>query len=100
MLRMIREKEPERPSTRLSHSQESIPAISAQRRTEPLKLSNLLRGELDWIVMKALEKDRTRRYDTANGLALDIQRYLDDEPVQACPPSASYRLRKLVRKHR
>jgi eukaryotic-like serine/threonine-protein kinase len=100
MLRMIREKEPERPSTRLSHSQEAIPTISAQRRTEPAKLSTLLRGELDWIVMKALEKDRTRRYETANGLALDIQRYLDDEPVQACPPSAGYRLRKFVRKHR
>ncbi len=99
MLRMIREKEPERPSARLSHSQETIPMISAQRRTEPAKLSSLLRGELDWIVMKALEKDRTRRYDTANGLALDIQRYLDDEPVQACPPSAGYRLRKFVRKH-
>ena len=59
-----------------------------------------MRGELDWIVMKALEKDRTRRYETANGLARDVQRYLDDEPVEACPPSAGYRLRKFARKHR
>ncbi len=100
MLRTIREKEPERPSVRLSHSHEMLPAISTQRRTEPSILATMLRGELDWIVMKALEKDRTRRYDTANGFALDVQRYLDDEPVQACPPSASYRLRKSFRKHR
>ena len=59
-----------------------------------------MRGELDWIVMKALEKDRTRRYETANGLARDLQRHLADEPVEACPPSAGYRLRKFARKHR
>ncbi len=59
---------------------------------EPAKLTKLVRGELDWIVMKTLEKDRNRRYETANGFAADVQRYLDDEPVQACPPSAGYRL--------
>ena len=59
-----------------------------------------MRGELDWIVMKALEKDRNRRYETANGLAADLRRYLDDEPVQACPPSAGYRLRKFARRNR
>ena len=59
-----------------------------------------MRGELDWIVMKALEKDRTRRYESANGLARDVERYLADEPVEACPPSAGYRLRKFVRRHR
>ncbi|MBN1852013.1 MAG: protein kinase [Pirellulales bacterium] len=99
LLRIIREEEPPRPSTRLSTSQ-SLPAIAAKRQIEPKKLGPLVRGELDWIVMKALEKDRTRRYETANGLAADIRRYLADEPVIACPPSAAYRLRKLVRKNR
>jgi serine/threonine protein kinase/tetratricopeptide (TPR) repeat protein len=98
--RIIREEEPPKPSTRLSQSKDSLPAISAQRHTEPVKLKKLVRGELDWIVMKALEKDRKRRYETANGLAMDLQRYLADEPVQACPPSAGYRLRKFARKHR
>jgi serine/threonine protein kinase/WD40 repeat protein len=97
--RLIREEEPPKPSTRLSTS-ESIASIAAQRHMEPAKLSKLMRGDLDWITMKALEKDRTRRYETANGLARDIQRYLSDEPVEACPPSAGYRLRKLMRKHR
>ncbi len=87
MLRMIREEEPPRPSTRLSTTEE-LPSIAACRSIEPRKLSGLVRGELDWIVMKALEKDRNRRYETANGLAADLRRYLDDEPVQACPPSA------------
>jgi WD40 repeat protein/serine/threonine protein kinase len=100
VLRVIREEEPPRPSTRLSESKASLPSISAQRQTEPAKLTRLVRGELDWIVMKALEKDRNRRYDTANGFAQDIERYLADEPVQACPPSAGYRLRKFVRRHR
>jgi serine/threonine protein kinase len=100
ILRAIREEEPERPSTRLSHSGDRLATISARRRTEPAKLARLVRGELDWIVMKALEKDRTRRYETANGLARDIQRYLQDEPVEACPPSAGYRLRKAVRRHK
>jgi tetratricopeptide (TPR) repeat protein len=99
MLRIIREEEPERPSTRLSTTDE-MPSIAANRGLEPRKLSGLVRGELDWIVMKALEKDRNRRYETANGLALDIQRYLADEPVQACPPSVGYRLRKFVRRNK
>src|SRR5262249_34730996 len=85
---------------RLSASKPALASIAARRRTEPAKLARLVRGELDWIVMKALEKDRTRRYETANGLARDIERYLHDEPVEACPPSATYRLRKLARKHR
>jgi serine/threonine protein kinase len=93
MLRMIREEEPPRPSTRLSASGDKLPTISAQRKTEPARLAKLVRGELDWIVMKALEKDRARRYETANGVARDIQRYLADEPVEACPPSRAYKLR-------
>jgi serine/threonine protein kinase len=97
--RLIREEEPPKPSTRLSTS-ESIAAVAAQRKMEPAKLSKLVRGDLDWITMKALDKDRTRRYETANGLARDIQRYLSDEPVEASPPSTVYRLRKLARKHR
>src|SRR5262249_50688568 len=98
--RIIREEEPPKPSTRLSESKDSLASISAQRHTEPAKLTKLVRGELDWIVMKALEKDRNRRYETANGLAMDLQRYLHDEPVAACPPSAGYRLRKFARKNR
>jgi serine/threonine protein kinase/WD40 repeat protein/tetratricopeptide (TPR) repeat protein len=98
MLRTIKEVEPPRPSTRLSSTQEAA-RIASARRTEPAKLARLVCGELDWIVMRALEKDRTRRYETANGLARDLQRYLADEPVEACPPSAMYRLRKFTRKH-
>jgi serine/threonine protein kinase/tetratricopeptide (TPR) repeat protein len=97
--RIIREEEPPRPSTRLSTT-EALPIIAANRGLEPKKLSGLVRGELDWIVMKALEKERNRRYETATGFALDVQRYLADEPVQACPPSAGYRLRKFVRRNR
>src|SRR5262249_52876502 len=89
-----------RPSTRLSESRDSLPSISAQRRTEPARLTRLVRGELDWIVMKALERDRNRRYETANAFAADVQRYLADEPVLACPPSAGYRLRKFARRNR
>ena len=89
-----------RPSTRLSTGRASCPSIAANRGLEPKKLSELVRGELDWIVMKALEKDRNRRYETANGLATDVQRYLDDEPVQACPPSAWYRFRKFARRNK
>jgi len=100
ILRLIREEEPSRPSTRLSETGERLTSIAAQRKTDPAKLSRLLRGELDWIVMKALEKDRARRYETANGFARDIQRYLADEAVDACPPSAGYRLRKFARKNR
>jgi WD40 repeat protein/serine/threonine protein kinase/tetratricopeptide (TPR) repeat protein len=98
MLRIIREEEPARPSTKLSSS-ENLPSIAAQRHSEPAKLTRLVRGELDWIVMKSLEKDRNRRYETANGLALDVTRYLQDEPVQACPPSAAYRFRKFARRN-
>jgi len=99
MLRLIKDEEPPRPSTRLS-SGAVLPSVAAQRRLEPVKLTKLVRGELDWIVMKCLEKDRGRRYETANGLARDLGRYLHDEPVEACPPSTGYRLRKFVRKHR
>src|SRR5262249_26249577 len=99
MLRLIREEEPPRPSARLS-SAEGLPALAANRGTEPASLPGLLRGELDWIVMKALEKDRNRRYETATGFAMDVQRYLADEPVLACPPSALYRLGKFVRRNR
>jgi serine/threonine protein kinase/tetratricopeptide (TPR) repeat protein len=98
--RIIREEEPPRPSTRLSESKDSLPSISAQRHTEPAKLTKLVRGELDWIVMKAIEKDRSRRYETANGFAMDVQRYLANEPVTACPPSTVYRLRKFVKRHK
>jgi superkiller protein 3 len=77
-----------------------LPTLAANRGTEPAKLTRLVRGELDWIVMKALEKDRGRRYETANGFAMDVQRYLADEPVLACPPSAGYRLRKFARRNR
>jgi len=99
MLRVVREEEPPKPSTKLSTA-DALPTLSANRGTEPKKLTGLLRNELDWIVMKALEKDRSRRYDTANGFASDVQRYLSGEPVQAHPPTAGYRLRKFVRKNR
>jgi serine/threonine protein kinase/tetratricopeptide (TPR) repeat protein len=99
VLRLIREEEPPRPSTRLS-STEELPSVAANRGLEPKKLRGLVRGELDWIVMKALEKDRSRRYETANGFAVDIRHYLADEPVLACPPSAWYRLRKFTRRNK
>jgi tetratricopeptide (TPR) repeat protein/serine/threonine protein kinase/WD40 repeat protein len=99
MLRVIREQEPSKPSTKLSTA-EGLPTLAANRGTEPAKLTKLVRGELDWIVMKALEKDRNRRYETANGFAMDVQRYLADEPVQACPPTVGYRLRKLLRRYK
>jgi WD40 repeat protein/serine/threonine protein kinase len=98
--RIIREEEPPRPSTRLSESKDALPSISAQRQTEPARLTKLVRGELDWIVMKALEKDRNRRYETASAFAADVQRYLADEPVQACPPSLWYRIRKFARRQK
>jgi serine/threonine protein kinase len=98
--RIIREEEPLKPSTRLSQSKDSLPSISAQRQTEPAKLTRLVRGELDWIVMKALEKDRGRRYETASAFAVDVEHYLRDEPVSAGRPSTSYRLRKFVRRNR
>src|SRR5262249_15147034 len=98
--RIIREEEPPRPSTRLSTLGQAATTVSGNRGTEPRKLSTLVRGELDWIVMKALEKDRNRRYETANGLAIDIQRYLAGEAVLAVPPSVGYRLRKFARRNK
>jgi serine/threonine protein kinase/WD40 repeat protein len=100
ILRLIREGEAPRPSARLSESREALATIAARRQSEPARLAWLVRGDLDWIAMKALEKDRTRRYETANGLARDIRRYLDGDPVEAGPPSAAYRLGKFARKHR
>jgi serine/threonine protein kinase/tetratricopeptide (TPR) repeat protein len=99
ILRIVREVEPLKPSHKLSTS-DALPSIAASRGTEPAKLSKLMRGELDWVLLKALEKDRTRRYETANGLARDIQRYLADEVVEARPPSAAYRLKKYVRRNK
>jgi WD40 repeat protein len=99
LLRIIREEEPPRPSLRLTAS-ESLQSVASNRKIDPEKLSTLVRGDLDWIVMKALEKDRRRRYETANGLAADVQRYLQDEPVEACPPSFSYKLRRAWRRNR
>ena len=99
MLRIIREEEPPKPSTRLSTTG-ALPSIAVNRGSQPNKLSGLVRGELDWVVMKALEKDRNRRYETANSFADDIQRYLNDEAVQACPPSAMYRFRKFARRNK
>jgi WD40 repeat protein/serine/threonine protein kinase len=98
--RIIREEEPPRPSTRLSTLGATLPKVSDQRKTVPGKLSALVKGDLDWIVMKALEKDRTRRYETASGLAKDVGRFLKDEAVEARPPSAWYRLRKVVRRNK
>ncbi len=98
--RIIREEEPPRPSTRLSSLGKTLSTVSASRGTDPAKLAGLVRGELDWIVMKCLEKDRNRRYETANGLARDVQRYLADEVVEARPPSAGYRLRKFLQRHK
>jgi WD40 repeat protein/serine/threonine protein kinase len=100
VLRLIKEEEPPRPSTRLSDSGETLASISANRHTEPAKLAKLVKGELDWIVMKALDKDRNRRYETASAFAGDVQRYLQDEPVLACPPSAMYRFRKFARRNK
>jgi WD40 repeat protein/serine/threonine protein kinase len=100
IVRLIREVEPPKPSTRLSQSKDALTNLSQQRHTDPGRLMKEVRGELDWIVMKCLEKDRTRRYETANSLAHDVARYLKDEPVEACPPSRRYRLSKFARKHR
>jgi serine/threonine-protein kinase len=98
--RIIREQEPPKPSTRLSSLGATRATVSANRKADARQLDRAVRGELDWIVMKALEKDRTRRYETASGLAADVRRYLDDEPVQACPPSAWYRFGKFARRNR
>ena len=100
ILRIIRETDPPKPSTRVSTLGEAVTEVAAHRQVEPGALGRLLRGDLDWIVMRALEKDRARRYETANALAEDIQRHLNDEPVLAGPPGVAYRTRKFVRRHR
>jgi len=101
MRRIIRETEPPRPSNRLSTmAAAALTSTAHHRHTEPPRLVHQVRGDLDWIVMKALEKDRSRRYETANGFALDVQRYLANEPVTACPPSTVYWLRKFVKRHK
>ncbi len=101
MQRIIAEEEPDRPSTRLS-TMEALQrtAVAKRRSADPAGLNHLFRGDLDWIVMKCLEKDRTRRYETANGLAIDIQRHLVNETISARPPSNSYRLQKLIRRNK
>ena len=98
--RIVREQEPPTPSTRLSALGESLSTVSAKRNTAPKQLSHTVRGELDWIVMKALEKDRNRRYETADNFAADVMRHLADQPVEACPPSQWYHLQKFARRHR
>jgi serine/threonine protein kinase/WD40 repeat protein len=100
VLRLIREEEPPKPSTRLLQTLRAKPAVGPEMGAASAALRPPRFAELDWIVMKSLEKDRDRRYDTANGLALDLERYLRDEPVSACPPSAGYRFRKLARRHK
>ena len=99
LLRLIKDVDPPKPSTRLSRSG-ALPSVATDRQTEPRRLIAQVRGELDWIVIKCLEKERARRYETANGLALDLGRYLRNEPVGAGPPSTTYRLRKFVRRNR
>ncbi len=99
MLRLVREQEPPKPSTRLSNSR-TLASIAVCRGVDPAKLAPMVRGDLDWIAMRALEKDRSRRYETANGLARDVERFLNDEPVEATPPTARYRLSKFARRHR
>src|SRR5262249_4795147 len=98
--RMSREQEPPRPSTRLSSLGTTRATVSANRQADARQLDRTVRGELDWIVMKALEKDRRRRYETTNDFAADVMRYLADKPVEACPPSAWYRFRKFASRNR
>jgi WD40 repeat protein/serine/threonine protein kinase len=101
MRRTIRDKEPQRPSTRLSTMLAvDLTAVAKRHGAPPPKFIHLIRGDLDWVVMKALEKDRTRRYETANGLAMDIHRHLNNEPVIACPPTNLYRFQKLVQRNK
>jgi serine/threonine protein kinase/tetratricopeptide (TPR) repeat protein len=99
-IRLIREVDPERPSARLARSSESLAGLSAARSSDPARLCREVGGELDWIVMKALEKDRARRYESASALARDVERYLAQEPVEACPPTRRYRLGKFLVRHR
>jgi serine/threonine protein kinase/Flp pilus assembly protein TadD len=100
MRRIIREDEPPKPSTRLSTLGKQATTVSEQRQSDPRRLTQLFRGELDWIVMKALEKDRNRRYESASTFAADIQRHLKDEPVEARPPSSLYKLGKFARRYK
>jgi serine/threonine protein kinase/tetratricopeptide (TPR) repeat protein len=100
MRRIIREEEPPKPSTRVSTLGQAATTVSINRKSDPKRLSQLCRGELDWIVMKALEKDRNRRYGTASALAADVQHCLNDEPVTACPPSIAYRFGKFARRNK
>ena len=101
MRRTIREREPARPSTRLSTMLDAdLTTVAQRRKSEAPKLIHMMSGDLDWIVMKALEKDRTRRYETANAMAMDVQRYLNNEPIVARPPSTIYRFQKLVRRNK
>ena len=99
MIRIVREEEPSKPSTRLS-TDESLPSMAALRQIEPRRLMALLRGDLDWVVMKCLEKHRDRRYETANALARDVQRYLNGDAVEACPPSVGYRVGKFLKRNK
>jgi serine/threonine protein kinase/WD40 repeat protein len=99
MRRIIREEDPPRPSTRLTTLSQKA-TVTTRRRSDPKQLSRLVRGELDWIVMKALEKDRARRYATASAFGADVQHFLHDEPVSACPPSAWYRFRKMAQRYK
>ena len=100
VLQIIREQDPPRPSIRLNSSKEQLVTISEQRQIQPSRLEQILRNELDWVVMKALEKDRTRRYDSANDFALDIERYLNGEAVIARPPTLLYRTSKYIRRNK
>lgn len=99
LLRMIREQDPEVPSLRLRNSG-SLPSLAALRHVPPARLTVLVRGELDWITMRALEKDRARRYESATEFGRDIERYMNDQTVAACPPSLTYRVKKFVRRNR
>ena len=98
--RIIQEEEPPRPSTRVSTLGDVLTTTAERRGVDPRRMSITLRGDLDWIVMKALDKDRNRRYETANSFALDVGRYLANEPVEACPPSVGYRVRKFARRNK
>lgn len=100
LLEVIRETEPQKPSTRLSGSGAALPALAARRRVDPAALGREFRGELDLIVMKALQKDRSQRYDSAGGLARDVRHYLAGEAVEACPPTLRYRMGKFLHRHR
>src|SRR5262249_468918 len=96
--RIIREEEPPRPTTRITTLGQAATTISSHRKSDPKRLSKVLRGELDWIVMMALEKDRNRRYESASAFGADVRRYLTDETVHACRPSVGYRFRKFARR--